>query len=41
MNRKKFIKSMILTELVGSVAPQVLSASNKEAISSTYGKLMQ
>lgn len=41
MNRKKFIKSMILTELVGSVASQVLSASNKEAISSTYDKLMQ
>ncbi len=41
MNRKKFIKSIFLTGLVGSVAPQVLSVSNKEANSSTYDKLMQ
>lgn len=41
MDRKKFLKSTLLAGVVGAVAPQVLNASNREAIKSTYDKLMQ
>ncbi len=41
MNRKKFLKNAILTGLVGTVAPQILKATNYEPLKSTYDTLMQ
>jgi redox-sensitive bicupin YhaK (pirin superfamily) len=40
MDRKKFIKSALLTGIVGSVAPNALQAETKEKLKSTYDKLM-
>lgn len=41
MDRKKFIKNTLIAGVIGAVAPQVLKASNKEVIKSTYETLMQ
>ena len=41
MDRKKFIKSAILTGVAGVIAPQVLNANKSESHQSTYDKLMQ
>lgn len=41
MDRKKFIKSTFLAGVVGAMAPQVLKASTKEVVKSTYDTLMQ
>ena len=41
MDRKKFIKNTLIAGVIGAVAPQVLKASNKEVIKSTYDTLMQ
>lgn len=41
MDRKKFLKSAILTGVVGAFAPQILKATQGEDNHSTYDKLMQ
>ena len=40
MNRKKFIKSALITGAVGAVAPQILSAKTNKNSQSTHDKLM-
>ena len=40
MNRKKFIKNVLLTGAVGAIAPQALKAGKNNNIKSTYDKLM-
>jgi hypothetical protein len=40
MDRKKFIKSALLTGVVGATAPHILKAETKQNLKSTYDKLM-
>lgn len=40
MDRKKFIKSALITGAVGALSPHLLSAKNKKAAKSTFDKLM-
>ena len=40
MDRKKFIKSALLTEHVGAITPHILKAETKQNLKSTYDKLM-
>ena len=40
MDRKKFIKSALLTGAVGAIAPNILNADTKQNLKSTYDKLM-
>ena len=40
MDRKKFIKSALLTGAVGALAPHILKAETKQDLKSTYDKLM-
>ena len=41
MNRKNFIKKVLLTGVVGAIAPQVLRGSHSKPIKSTYDTLWQ
>ena len=41
MDRKKFIKSALVTGLVGAIAPQILKESNSKPEKSTYDTLME
>ena len=41
MNRKKFIKSGLLTGIVGAIAPQIVKARTSTPKTSTYDTLMQ
>lgn len=41
MERKKFIKSALLTGAVGAIASQLLNAKNSKTVKSTYDTLMQ
>ena len=40
MDRKKFIKSALLTGAVGAIAPHILKAETKQNSRSTYDQLM-
>ena len=41
INRKKFIKTALLTGVFGAVAPQLLKAKNSKPNKSIYDTLMQ
>ncbi len=41
MDRKRFIKNVLLTGVVGAIAPQILKAANSKSIKSTYDTLLQ
>ncbi len=41
MDRKKFIKKALLTGIVGTVAPQLLKATDSQSTKSTHDTLMQ
>ena len=40
MDRKKFIKSALLTGVGGAIVPHILKAETKQNLKSTYDKLM-
>ena len=41
MERKKFIKSALLTAAIGAISPQLLSAKGSKTVRSTFDNLMQ
>ena len=41
MDRKKFLKNILLTSLAGSIAPQIIKKAEQPVIASTYDKLME
>ena len=41
MDRKKFLKNILLSGVAGSIAPQIINKVEKPVIASTYDRLMQ
>lgn len=41
MDRKKFLKNILLSGVAGSIAPQIIKKAEQPVIASTYDRLMQ